>query len=125
MVGSRRFESMAVGAVMRPSATPRRLAENRTPHPFGMARARRPGRRATQPGLGTDTSNGVVMARARGAAAGGRALSEAESKIAFGPRFRGRAKVNADFNLLTAAVNLARFATLGVTSDTVLVAPSA
>jgi Transposase DDE domain/Transposase domain (DUF772) len=33
-------------------------------------------------------------------------------------RVRGRAKVNADFNLLAAAVNLARLATLGVTSHT-------
>jgi hypothetical protein len=33
-------------------------------------------------------------------------------------RVRGRAKVNADFNLLAAAVNLARLATLGVTNDT-------
>ena len=31
-------------------------------------------------------------------------------------RVRGRVKVNADFNLLAAAVNLARLATLGVTS---------
>ena len=34
-------------------------------------------------------------------------------------RVRGRAKVNADFNLLAAAVNLARLATLGVTSHAV------
>ena len=33
-------------------------------------------------------------------------------------RVRGRTKVNADFNLLAAAVNLARLATLGVTNDT-------
>jgi IS5 family transposase len=33
-------------------------------------------------------------------------------------RVRGRTKVNADFNLLAAAVNLARLATLGVTNHT-------
>jgi hypothetical protein len=40
-------------------------------------------------------------------------------------RVRGRAKVNADFTLLAAAVNLARLATLGVTSTTRLAATTA
>ncbi len=40
-------------------------------------------------------------------------------------RVRGRAKVNADFNLLAAAVNLARLATLGVTIHSRCVATSA
>ena len=39
-------------------------------------------------------------------------------------RVRDRAKVNADFNLLAAAVNLARLATLGVTSHPVPSPPS-
>ena len=40
-------------------------------------------------------------------------------------RVRGRVKVNADFNLLAAAVNLARLATLGVTSHKGEIAASA
>jgi hypothetical protein len=40
-------------------------------------------------------------------------------------RARGRVKVNADFNLLAAAVNLARLATLGVTSSNGVIATSA
>jgi len=40
-------------------------------------------------------------------------------------RVRGRTKVNADFNLLAAAVNLARLATLGVTSTNGVIATSA
>ncbi len=40
-------------------------------------------------------------------------------------RVRGRTKVNADFNLLAAAVNLARLATLGVTSHNGQIAATA
>ena len=40
-------------------------------------------------------------------------------------RVRGRTKVNADFNLLAAAVNLARVATLGVTSHNGQIATTA
>ena len=40
-------------------------------------------------------------------------------------RVRGRTKVNADFNLLAAAVNLARLATLGVTGHNGQIAATA